>query len=46
MPPVWHRLVVWGENSRYRLAEHQCLEKHIKVEGDWLVLDLMLPVEE
>jgi DNA gyrase inhibitor GyrI len=46
MPPVWQRLVVWGDNSRYRMGRHQCLEKHIKVEGDWLVLDLYLPIVE
>jgi DNA gyrase inhibitor GyrI len=46
MPPVWQRLVMWAENSRYRMAAQQCLEKHISVSGNLLVLDLMLPVEE
>lgn len=46
MQPVWHRLLVWGENSRYRIATHQWLEKHVCVSGDVLVLDLMLPIAE
>jgi len=46
MGPVWQRLAVWGENSRYRMGRHQWLEKHIQASGDWLVLDLMLPIEE
>ncbi len=46
MPPVWQRLLMWGENSRYRLATHQWLEKHVAVSGDVLELDLMLPIAE
>jgi DNA gyrase inhibitor GyrI len=46
MPPVWHRLFLWGENSRYRVASHQWLEKHISIADDLLVLDLMLPIAE
>jgi hypothetical protein len=46
MPAVWQRLLMWGENSRYRLASHQWLERHISLSDDWLVLDLMLPIAE
>ena len=46
MPPVWQRLLAWGENSRYRLASHQWLEKHVSISDDFLVLDLMLPIAE
>ena len=46
MGPVWQRLAVWGENSRYRMGPHQWLERHFSASGDLLVLDLMLPIEE
>jgi DNA gyrase inhibitor GyrI len=46
MPPVWQRLVMWGEHSRYDHAAHQCLEGHVAVSGDLLELDLMLPIAE
>jgi AraC family transcriptional regulator len=46
MPSVWHRLLMWGENSAYRLATHQWLEKFVSWSGDLLELDLMLPIAE
>jgi AraC family transcriptional regulator len=46
MSPVWHQLLLWGENSRYRCATHQWLEKHVSASGDVLMLDLMLPIAE
>lgn len=46
MQPAWCRLVMWGESSRYRIAGHQCLERHVAIADDWLELDLMLPIAE
>ena len=47
--PTWKRLVVWGEESKYRHARHQWLEEHIgsadaPQDEEGLVLDLYMPI--
>lgn len=46
---VWGQLVRWGENSKYKLAAHQCLEHLLdgteQVPED-MVFDLYLPIAE
>lgn len=52
--PTWKDLVVWGENSQYKMAAHQCLEECLSPEllnlpeTPWekVVFDLYLPVAE
>lgn len=49
IPAGWKKLVLWRENSRYKDAHHQCLEKHIRVAGtqaDSFDLELYLPIRE
>jgi DNA gyrase inhibitor GyrI len=47
IPATWKQLIAWREASNYRSANHQWLEKHIRI-GDLLSedfdLDLYLPV--
>jgi len=48
IPAAWKRLLDWCRSSRYRMGNHQWLEKvrdPRASEGD-LVLDLYLPIEE
>jgi AraC family transcriptional regulator len=48
IPGTWKRLVAWRENSKYRGANHQWLERHIGPLGSLgeFVLDLYLPIAE
>lgn len=50
IPATWKKLVAWREESRYKAAGHQWLEKHLSPEGslsdDNFNLDLYLPIAE
>jgi len=48
IPGTWQRLVAWRESSPYKAAEHQWLEKHLRVgvPGHAFDLDLYLPIAE
>jgi DNA gyrase inhibitor GyrI len=48
IPATWKRLVAWRENSKYRGASHQWLEKHLGLleSSEEFVLDLYLPIAE
>jgi DNA gyrase inhibitor GyrI len=51
---TWKDLLVWCENSRYTMAQHQCLEECLSTElislseipWDKVVFDLYLPIAE
>lgn len=47
IPEGWKRLVMWVEDSPYRMTTQQCLEEHLRLPetpaGEWS-LDLYLPV--
>ena len=49
IPEGWKQLVMWAEDSPYKIAAHQCLEEHLVVEetppGGWS-MDLHLPIIE
>jgi DNA gyrase inhibitor GyrI len=48
IPAMWKQLVAWRENSKYRGASHQWLERHLGPLESSLefVLDLYLPIVE
>ena len=45
---TWKRLVTWREDSAYKCATHQWLEKHVRMDAPGLefILDLYLPIAE
>ncbi len=48
IPATWQQLVTWREDSVYKEAHHQWMEKHLRVEnaGQDFVLELYLPIAE
>ena len=48
IPATWQQLVTWREDSAYKEAGHQWLEKHLRVDSPGLnfVLELYLPIAE
>ena len=47
IPAMWKQLVVWGEDSPYRMAQHQWLEECLTPpdeDMDQIELDLYLPI--
>jgi AraC family transcriptional regulator len=49
IPATWKRLLMWGEDSKYRFGSHQWLEEHLRTEntpaGEW-TLDLYMPIRK
>jgi len=54
IPQAWKDLLVWCDNSQYRMAEHQCLEECLSTEllnfgvmpWEKVLFDLYLPIAE
>ena len=50
LPETWQRLVLWAEQSRYRMARHQWLEEHLNLLENPPVqamqFDIYLPIAE